>query len=101
MSRSRKGLHQRCLIDIAANKLPLILMLADQRIHQVCAGADVQPGQARAGGDVAVVAFTQQIGKRVDKIGPAGYRRAKITFGDVPIGDRVLQLQERAVELLD
>jgi hypothetical protein len=52
-------------------------------------------------GDAVGRVLGQKVGDIVQVVGPAGDRRAEIAAGDVPVGDAVVELQQRAVEGID
>ena len=58
------GIGQGRIVDIDAEEGPAVFGMADQRIDQVGAGADVEDADAGAGRDGLLVAGGEQVGQR-------------------------------------
>ncbi|MOA05040.1 hypothetical protein D3C78_1246200 [compost metagenome] len=72
--------------------------MAEQRVDAVGTHANVQGAHLSAFGHFASVVLGQQVGGDVDIVGAAGYRRAQVIGGNVPVLDAVLGLEQGAVE---
>src|SRR5690606_5800121 len=85
-------------VDVGAGEVPAVIVLAQQRIDAIGAGADVQRANAAAAGDVPLVVGGQQVGQAVHVIGTSRDRRAQITWRNVPVANAVELTQQGAVE---
>ncbi len=72
--------------------------MADQRIDAVGADADIQHAHGRATGNVALVAFGQQVGEKVHVVGSPRHWRTEEVGRNVPVLDTVEGLEQRPVE---
>ena len=80
--RLRAG--QRTAFDVAADEVPAVLGMADQRIDEIGAGADVEYAHPRAAWNRAAVARGEKIGQIVQIVGAARDRRAEIAGRNIP-----------------
>ena len=98
------GLHDRLgrfnggRVNFGAQELPAVFAVTNQRVHAVCTHADVQHAHARTARDDAIVHGGQQVGQKVHVVSATRHRRAQVVSRNVPVGDTVERLEQRAVE---
>lgn len=95
------GVEQCRLVDVAADKVPAVFGMAEQRVHAVGADTDVEGVHLRAGRDDAAVVAGEQVGGGVDVVGAAGNRRAQVSAGQGPAMDAVVVQQDGPVKGFD
>jgi len=79
------------LIHFAAGKAPLVFTVADQRIDQVSATANIQNVNITRY-DAAVI-FRQQVSQMMNIVSTPWHRRAEETFRDIPVGNLIKMAQ--------
>ncbi len=98
------GLHNRggCgdggAVDVRTHELPAIVAMPQQRVDAIGAGADVQRLDGCAAWYHAFIVFGQQVGEEVQVVRTSRNRRAQVIRRNVPMGDAIERLEQRAVE---